>query len=507
MSRCKLFDAKLPEYYWAEAVSFYRFSTIEISSDNAVQNLEWKNVSPASMKLTFVGYSLEHKAYRFLDRSTRKIIISRDANFVEEEESVVPEEVVSKELENRLNYELSMKPAEVQATPLVNETESLDESDVDNDNPDEDDFDYDTATKSTVIECSIDDNPGPIRRSSRGTKGILPARYRDTLGMASDVVSEPRSFEEAINGPESAFWKTAMDDEFRSLMENETWEITTLPPDRKKIGCKWVFKRKTDETGMVVRFRASEAEFCEIVNHLKKCFKLTVLGDIKHFVGMKITKFQGGYLINQQAYITKLATRFGLSNAKGSRIPMDPGYQQKEENSAVLANSDQYQSQRIRSLLRRRLGWRYAGSKINIRLSYLFGGGVVSWASRKQSCVALSSTESEFIALAEVCKEIQGMLKLLKDLEKNVDHPIWIREDNHSCIQQGENEKVDDRSKHVDTKYCFIKDLKNKNVISLLYCPTEDMLADMMTKPLTSVKLGKLREATGVLAIDVEEEC
>lgn len=131
----------------------------------------------------------------------------------------------------------------------------------------------------------------------------------------------------------------------------------------------------------------------------------------------------------------------------------------------------------------------------------------MSWASRKRSCVALSSTESEFIALAEACQEIQWIRKLLKDLGKKVDHPICIREDNQSCIRQVENEKVDQRSKHVDTKYCFIKDLKNKNIISLSYCPTEDMLADMMTKPLTSVKLGKLRIAAGIVAIDVEEEC
>ncbi|XP_053696818.1 uncharacterized protein LOC128744079 [Sabethes cyaneus] len=62
-----------------------------------------------------------------------------------------------------------------------------------------------------------------------------------------------------------------------------------------------------------------------------------------------------------------------------------------------------------------------------------------------------------------------------RNVGKPIDNPICIHEDNQSCIRQVENEKVDQRSKHVDVKYCFIKDMKNKNVISLLYCPTEDI--------------------------------
>ncbi|KXJ74156.1 hypothetical protein RP20_CCG014244 [Aedes albopictus] len=159
---------------------------------------------------------------------------------------------------------------------------------------------------------------------------------------------------------------------------------------------------------------------------------------------------------------------------------MDHGYQQKEEDSAVLPNGDQYQSlvggllyiavnsrpdvsisasflgrsvsqPRVRDWTeaKRVLRYLYNTRSFHLKLGatdsglevfcdadwagdtsdrkstsgflIFLGGGIVSWASRKESFVALSSTESEFIALAKACQEVQWLRKLLKDLGKRVD--------------------------------------------------------------------------------------
>lgn len=70
------------------------------------------------------------------------------------------------------------------------------------------------------------------------------------------MVPEPRTFEEAVNGPEAEAWKAAMNDEMHSLKQNGTWTLTNLPENRKAVGSKWIFKRKLDEDGNVVRHKA-----------------------------------------------------------------------------------------------------------------------------------------------------------------------------------------------------------------------------------------------------------
>ncbi|UYV64973.1 hypothetical protein LAZ67_3002613 [Cordylochernes scorpioides] len=69
-------------------------------------------------------------------------------------------------------------------------------------------------------------------------------------------VTEPQNFEEAIRSPEAVYWRKAMDDELRMLQEQGTWELSTLPPVKKPISSRWVYKVKPNESGNVERFKA-----------------------------------------------------------------------------------------------------------------------------------------------------------------------------------------------------------------------------------------------------------
>jgi len=91
-----------------------------------------------------------------------------------------------------------------------------------------------------------------------------------------------------------------------------------------------------------------------------------------------------------------------------------------------------------------------------------------------------------------------------------VQLPVKIYEDNQSCIKLANNQKFSKRSKHIDTKYHFIKDLNKDDKILLEYCPSENMLADMLTKALQQVRLRKLSKESGLTSHDendVIEEC
>lgn len=74
--------------------------------------------------------------------------------------------------------------------------------------------------------------------------------------MARKLVAEPRSFAEAVNGPEAAQWRAAMDEEIKSLKMHGTWKLANLPADRKPVGSKWIFKRKVEENGNVAQYKA-----------------------------------------------------------------------------------------------------------------------------------------------------------------------------------------------------------------------------------------------------------
>ncbi|XP_062557906.1 uncharacterized protein LOC134222764 [Armigeres subalbatus] len=136
--------------------------------------------------------------------------------------------------------------------------------------------------------------------------------------------------------------------------------------------------------------------------------------------------------------------------------------------------------------------------KSNSGFLFMLGNGTISWTARKQECVTLSSTEAEYVALAEASKELIWIFKLMRELGEDIQQPAIIHEDNQSCISMLSTEGDNRRTKHIDTKYNFVRDLVKTGVLKVKYCPTEEMLADMLTKPLGRVKLHKMREQIGL---------
>lgn len=129
---------------------------------------------------------------------------------------------------------------------------------------------------------------------------------------------------------------------------------------------------------------------------------------------------------------------------------------------------------------------------------FMMGTGVVSWSSNKQPIVTLSSTEAEFVAATtRACRAI-WLKKILKVLHFKEDGPTLIYCDNSSAIKLSKNPVLQGWSKHIDVKYHFLRDLTNDEVINLVYCRSEDQIADILTKPLKFPAFQKLRELLGV---------
>lgn len=132
------------------------------------------------------------------------------------------------------------------------------------------------------------------------------------------------------------------------------------------------------------------------------------------------------------------------------------------------------------------------------------------WSCRKQKSVSLSSTEAEYVALSEACQELVVLRRLLCSIGRAPAGTTLVYEDNQSCIKLVTSERTTRRSKHIETRHHYVKELQQKGDIMLKYCPTDKMLADILTKPLGPEKTRRFREQLGIMdaaTLQFEEEC
>jgi len=126
-------------------------------------------------------------------------------------------------------------------------------------------------------------------------------------------------------------------------------------------------------------------------------------------------------------------------------------------------------------------------------------GGTISWFSRKQKLIALSSCEAEYIALAETCKEVTWIKQVIKEFNIEISPMTTVYTDSQSAIALVENEKQAGRTKHMDIRYHYVKEESKRGNIKLVYVNTEANIADMMTKPLGGTKTEEVRRLAGLV--------
>lgn len=117
---------------------------------------------------------------------------------------------------------------------------------------------------------------------------------------------------------------------------------------------------------------------------------------------------------------------------------------------------------------------------------YVFNlnGGTITWASRRQPTVSLSTAEAEYVSLASAVQEAMWLRGLLNCIGHPQHSATIIKEDNTSCMLIATSPKQHSRTKHIDIKYHFLRNAIKDNIIVLEYCPSESMLADVFTKSL-----------------------
>ena len=126
---------------------------------------------------------------------------------------------------------------------------------------------------------------------------------------------------------------------------------------------------------------------------------------------------------------------------------------------------------------------------------YCMGSTMISWFSRKQSSVSLSMTKAENVAACSASCEAIWLRKLMPSLFNLELDTTVILCDNQSCINMAENPVFHDKSKHIELRYFYIRDMIQKGSIKLQYVSTDEQFADVLTKPLHfQDKIGVVRK-------------
>ena len=303
----------------------------------------------------------------------------------------------------------------------------------------------------------------------------------------------------------------------------------------------------------------NEAMFHEFKQSMFSEFEMTDNGLMSYFLGIEVKQESDGIYISQQRYMRDILKKFNMDKCNTVNTPVATGLKLSKGGEGEFVNSTVYKSLvgslRYLTITRpdivygvglvsrymetpRESHWlaakrilRYIRGTLNYGLFYNFGedaklfgysdsdwGGdqderksttgyvfflgstAFSWTSKKQSIVALSSCEAEYVAVAStVCEAIW-----LRNLLKSVCHPqvesTVIHVDNVSAIKLAKNPVQHGRSKHIDTRFHFLRDHVKQKTIELVYCHTKEQVADIFTKPLPIETFRLLREMLGMKA-------
>jgi hypothetical protein len=144
----------------------------------------------------------------------------------------------------------------------------------------------------------------------------------------------------------------------------------------------------------------------------------------------------------------------------------------------------------------------YAGCKI-VRKStsgtcQFLGRSLVSWASKKQNLVALSTAEAEYIVAGHCCAQLLWMRQTLRDYGYKLSK-VPLLCDNESAIRMVDNPVEHSRTKHIDIRYHFLRDHQQNGDIEIAYVSTHNQLADIFTKPIDEKTFSKLRNELNIL--------
>lgn len=304
-----------------------------------------------------------------------------------------------------------------------------------------------------------------------------------------------------------------------------------------------------------------DKETAAFIKDLAKRFNISDMGEPKFFLGIRITKVSGGYAWSQDAYVERLLHDAGMQDCNPRKTPSTARLYRHEEAEAMNTKQQKGYRRLVGGLLylntctrpdisvatnqltrhfsepqrhhmkaAKHLLAYVAGTK-NHGLIFVkeespklecwvdadwagdvtdrkstsgtlvkIGSSIMSSSCRKQTVVATSTTAAELIALSAACKEVMWQAKLYRQLFEEEPTPIEIFEDNRGAkLIADDPDRFSAKTKHLDIQHFFCQEQVEKGTVFVTAVPTDDQIADILTKPLGAQKFTPLRKRIGVV--------
>ena len=113
---------------------------------------------------------------------------------------------------------------------------------------------------------------------------------------------------------------------------------------------------------------------------------------------------------------------------------------------------------------------------------------LISWYSKKQHCIAVSTTKAKYVAASMASRELVWLRRLIQSFQQDLTSPTLLYCDNQSAISLTKHDVFHSKSKHIEIHYHYIKLEVKKKTLLLQYCPTDNRIADIFTKALSASK-------------------
>ncbi|GJU94220.1 retrotransposon protein, putative, ty1-copia subclass [Tanacetum coccineum] len=449
-----------------------------------------------SVKCIFIGYPKETMGYYFYFPPENKIVVARYAEFFEK---------------RLINQEISGRAVDLEE---IQEQEDTSPSEITSNIPQEVEG-FGPPPQEEEI---------PIRRSERTRR--VPNRLCLNVEVEEHSLgdlNEPTSYKAAMLDAESNKWIDAMNAEIQSMMDNKVWVLVDLPPGCKTVGSKWLFKKKTDMDGIVHVYKARlvakgytqlyGVDYEEKFSPVADIRAIRILISIAAYYDYEVLLI----LIIPEKYASLRDLFMVLSKHQEAGIK---DLMRKSKVGSIMyavrcTRPDVAFTKNITRGFKNQAKARYlevdcycdAGfetdrddTKSQTGYVFVLNGGAVDWKSSKQSTIAMSATESEYIAASEAAMEAVWIRKFISGLGivPTINEPINMYCDNSAAVHYANEPGVQRGARHYLRKYHYVRESVALGEIKILKVHTDNNLADPFTKALSNRKLTQHARSMGL---------
>ncbi|GJV08309.1 copia protein [Tanacetum coccineum] len=229
-------------------------------------------------------------------------------------------------------------------------------------------------------------------------------------------------------------------------------------------------------------------------------FDMSMMGELNFFLGLQIKQMEDGIFFNQSKYIKEMLKKFGLEDFEPTKTSMPTEIKLTKDDEADSVDSSKY-----RVYFESDHSGDYVDRKSTSGVCTFMGCCLTSWFAKKQTALAISMIEAEYVSATNACQQARWMKQALIDYDIRLDD-VPIMCDNKGAIDLSKNPVQHSRTKHIEIRHHFLRDNVQKGNISIKKVESEDNIADIFTKPLKREVFNYLRLGLGMMELIMDSD-